>query len=256
MLAVGAAVVLTGRRSAVAEQAKAGAGPDAPAAGLPPVPRARPGPGKVLFRGAQVAGRRIALTVDDGTSAEVVAGYVEFAQRSGVHLTLSPNAVYNHEWAPHAGVLRPLIAAGQVQIMNHTFHHHDLRTLDEAGIRAELERNDEWVIKTFGITTRPYYRPPYGFHNPNIDGVAAQLGYTRTVMWNGSFGDAKTITPEFLLSQARKYLQPGVIMLGHANHPTVVGLFDQLLGLIHDRQLEPVTLDEMFGTSRATGAAL
>jgi len=41
--------------------------------------------------------------------------------------------------------------------------------------------------------------------------------------------------------------------LGHANHPTVLGCFDQLVTLIHSRTLTPVTLDEMFGTSRATG---
>ena len=39
-------------------------------------------------------------------------------------------------------------------------------------------------------------------------------------------------------------------MLGHANHPTVLGLFDQIQQLIGQRGLTPVTLDEMFGTSR------
>jgi peptidoglycan/xylan/chitin deacetylase (PgdA/CDA1 family) len=172
----------------------------------------------VLFDGP-ATDQRIALTVDDGTSAEVVAGYVAFAQRSGIHLTFSPNAVNHHAWAPHAPVLRPLIAAGQGQIMNHPFSHRDLRKLPEAQIWAELERNDDWVITTFGTTTRPYYRPPFGFHNPTIDGVAARPGCTRTVLWNGSYSDSKTITPAFLMSQARTYLKPGVIMLGHANPP-------------------------------------
>jgi peptidoglycan/xylan/chitin deacetylase (PgdA/CDA1 family) len=208
----------------------------------------------VVF-GAPEDGRRIALTVDDGTCADCVSGYVEFAQRTGTHLTLSPNGTYAREWRPHAEVLAPLIAAGQVQVMNHTFSHPDLRKLPEAGIGVELERNDDWVVQVFGTTTRPYYRPPFGFHNPTVDGVAGRLGYTRTVMWNGSFSDSRTITPRFLMSQAQKYLKPGVIMLGHANHPTVLGLFDQILALIRDRQLEPVTLDEMFGTSRAVGAS-
>jgi len=198
--------------------------------------------------------RRIVLTVDDGTSTEVVAGYADFAQRTGTHLTFSPNAVNNHTWTPHATALRPLVATGQVQIMNHTFSHHDLRKLSETQIRTELERNDDWIVKTFGTTTRPYFRPPFGFHNATIDGIAAELGYTRTVMWSGSYSDSKTITPQFLLAQAQKYLKPGVIMLGHANHPTVLALFDQLLALIRDRQLQPVTLDEMFNTSRAIGA--
>jgi hypothetical protein len=42
-------------------------------------------------------------------------------------------------------------------------------------------------------------------------------------------------------------------MLGHANHPTILSLFDQIQALIADRGLQPVTLDEMFGTSRAAG---
>ena len=265
MLAVGAALVLTGCGSssvttpllipspAAGPRPGPGSQGAAPVPRLPPIPPPRPGPTKVVFDGP-ASHQRIALTVDDGTSAEVVAGYAEFAQRSGIHLTFSPNAVNHHSWAPHAATLRPLIAAGQVQILNHTFSHHDLRKASEAQIRRELERNDEWVITTFGTTTRPYYRPPFGFHNPTIDGVAARLGYTRTVMWNGSYSDSETITPAFLMSQARKYLKPGVIMLGHANHPTVLGLFDQLLSLIHDRHLQPVTLDELFGTTRALGA--
>jgi hypothetical protein len=41
-----------------------------------------------------------------------------------------------------------------------------------------------------------------------------------------------------------------MIMFGHANHPTVLGLFDQISQLVHDRQLRRVTHDEMFGTHR------
>ncbi|HEX7658896.1 MAG TPA: polysaccharide deacetylase family protein [Pseudonocardiaceae bacterium] len=221
---------------------------------LPPVPPPTAGPTVVLDHGPADT-NKIVLTVDDGYCADCVSGYVRFAQTTGIHLTFSPNGTYAAEWQPHAAALRPLIEAGQVQIMNHTFSHADLRKLTDAKIRDELERNDAWVTRNFGITTRPYYRPPYGFHNAHIDGVAAELGYTRTVLWNGSYADSELITPQFLMTQAEKYLKPGVIMLGHANHPTVLGLFDQIAALIRQRDLTPVTLDEMFGTSRASGRA-
>jgi hypothetical protein len=48
-------------------------------------------------------------------------------------------------------------------------------------------------------------------------------------------------------------VKAGTIVLGHANHPTVLGLFDQLQGLLAQRGLQPVTVDAMFGTSRAHG---
>lgn len=220
---------------------------------LPPIPRPHPGASTKIDHVDPGTDRRICLTVDDGFNAEVVAGYVTFAQRTGIHLTFSPNGTYSREWAPHAGALEPLLANGQVQIINHTFSHHDLTRMSDARITHELEKNDDWVRQHFGITTRPYYRPPYGYHNEHVDGLAASLGYTRTVMWNGSYSDSEIITPQFLMSQARKYLNPGVLMLCHANHPTVLGLFDQIMDLIHQRRLTPVTLDEMFGTSRAAG---
>jgi peptidoglycan-N-acetylglucosamine deacetylase len=208
-----------------------------------------PDPAGVLTHGP-AGNRQIALTVDDGYCDDCVAGYVDFAQRTGIHLTFSPNGTYGHIWGKYADTLRPLIERRQVQIMNHTFSHRDLRRLSDRQINTELESNEEWVAKTFGTSTRPYYRPPYGFHNPHIDGVAHQAGYTETVLWNGSYSDSEAITPEFLMSQARRYLQPGTIMLGHANHPAVLGLFGQIQDLITQRGLKPVTLDEMFGTSR------
>ncbi|HYS39874.1 MAG TPA: polysaccharide deacetylase family protein [Pseudonocardiaceae bacterium] len=219
---------------------------------LPPIPPPHPGTSTTISRGVPGT-RNICLTVDDGFCVDCVAGYVNFAQRTGIHLTFSPNGTYAHCWAPHADVIRPLLERRQVQIINHTFSHKDLSRMTDQQVKAELERNEEWVNTTFGITTRPYYRPPYGFHNKHVDGLAANLGYTKTTMWDGSYSDSEAITPAFLVSQAQKYLQPGVIMLGHANHPTVLGLFDQILTLIKQRNLTPVTMDEMFGTSRATG---
>jgi peptidoglycan/xylan/chitin deacetylase (PgdA/CDA1 family) len=218
----------------------------------PPAPITEPG-GAVVLRGgtsASLAARQIALTVDDGFCADCVAGYVAFARRSGIHLTFSPNGRYAQAWAPHAAALRPLIGAGQVQIMNHTFNHPTLTRLPAGTIREELGRNEVWVNRTFETTTLPYYRPPYGRHNVEVDQVAAGEGFNRVVLWDGSYSDSELITPQFLMGQARKYLSPGVIMLGHANHPTVLGLFDQILELIKQRSLTTVTLDELFGTHR------
>lgn len=122
-----------------------------------------------------------------------------------------------------------------------------------AAVRTEIERNEQWIQSTFGVTGRPWFRPPYGKHNAHVDGVAASLGYTNIVMWNGTLGDATLESADELMGLARQWLQPGAIVLGHANHPTVLSLFDQLRQLIADRKLQPATLDAMFDTSRRTG---
>jgi peptidoglycan/xylan/chitin deacetylase (PgdA/CDA1 family) len=236
-----------------ADDVRVTASPASPPPALPPIPPPHPGPPAVV---SSAPGRtqRIALTIDDGYDPQTVAGYVEFAQRSKIPITFSPNGAYSAIWNRHANVLRPLVETGQVQIGNHTWTHKNLldrRT--DADIRADVEKNEQWIQSTFGITSRPWFRPPYGSHNHHVDSLVGELGYTKVLLWDGSFGDSTLLTPEQLIGLATRYLQPGTIMLGHANHNTILGLFTKIEQLIAQRNLEPVTLDTMFGTSRAVG---
>ncbi len=73
-------------------------------------------------------------------------------------------------------------------------------------------------------------------------------------MWQGSIGDAAPVSAAQLMANARTALLPGAVVVGHANVGTVTGLYPQLTELIRSRGLQPVTLDQMFGTSRSAGA--
>jgi peptidoglycan/xylan/chitin deacetylase (PgdA/CDA1 family) len=263
LLSVGAAQTLIGCASRRPHPATAPAGkatpgtadelaPAAPRRPLPPIPAPHPGLPTVVSH-APGRTRRIALTIDDGYDPDTVAGYVAFAQRSKIPITFSPNGAYRDNWDRHADVLRPLIEAGQIQIGNHTWTHKNLLGRSDSAIRADVEKNEQWIQSTFGITSRPWFRPPYGAHNHHVDGLVGELGYTKVLLWNGSFGDSTLLTPNQLLDLATRYLQPATIILGHANHRTILGLFDKIERLIDQRHLEPVTLDTMFGTSRAGG---
>ncbi|WP_344307302.1 polysaccharide deacetylase family protein [Fodinicola feengrottensis] len=226
---------------------------------LPPIPKPRPGVAELVN---STAGKeweppkntkRIILTVDDGYDAATVAAYADFAARTGIPLTFNPNGTYQKIWNPHADKLAPLIEKGQVQIGNHTFTHQSIVGRSEAAIRGDIERNEEWINKKFGITSRPYFRPPFGTHNKETDQIVAGIGFTKILLWDGTLGDSKLLTPDKLLYFANEYMTGGRIVLGHANHPTITHMFDKIEDLIKERKLEPVTLDTMFGTSRATG---
>jgi peptidoglycan/xylan/chitin deacetylase (PgdA/CDA1 family) len=225
----------------------------------PALPEATSGPALLISQLPEQArlADYVALTVDDGFSSETVSAYVQFATDTGTHLTFNPNGVYGPIWERHADALRPLIEAGPVQIGNHTFSHKDVKRLSEHGIEEELQKNEDWVQTTFGTSTRPWFRPPFGFRDDRTDAVAAGLGWTNVLLWNGSFGDAAVLSPTVLMQQARKWLHSGTIMLGHANHPTVTHLYPQIVELLTERGLQPVTLREAFDTrlSPATPAA-
>ena len=97
-------------------------------------------------------GSELALTIDDGTSSEVVAAFVAFAADSGVRLTFFPNGCYR-SWTDNAAALRPLVESGQVAFGNHTWSHPDLTTLGDQEVAEEITRNQDFLRTTFGVRT-------------------------------------------------------------------------------------------------------
>lgn len=209
----------------------------------PPVERIALPPGTLTELPGE--GNLLAWTADDGSSADVIAKYTEFARTTGTRLTFFPNACYGG-WAQNADALRPLVASGQIQLGNHTFDHVDLTTLDERGVVDQLQRNHDAMHDLFGVDMRPYYRPPYGFHDERTDAAAASIGYTCPVLWYGSLSDSGEITSEQLLEFARQWFLPQHIVIGHLNFPAVTEVFSELTALIAERGLRTVTLDDVF----------
>jgi len=188
---------------------------------------------------------RFALTVDDGTSTAVLEAYVDFAIASGIRLTFFVNGV-NPSWTTVRNKLAPLVESGQVQLGNHTWNHPSITGLTDSEISDQLMRNERFLINTYGVTSRPYFRPPYGHHNDRTDRITADLGYSRTVMWYGSLGDSSVLTPQQVLANAKEWFLPGRLVIGHANHPAVTYIYPQLAELLRDRHLQTVTLNDMF----------
>lgn len=202
-------------------------------------------PGGPIYGLPTGVGNKIAWTVDDGGSIEVVQAYADFARDTGTRLTFFINGIYQ-SWELALPTLAPLVASGQVQIANHTYSHAGLTTLSDAQIQDELMVNHEVIQSLFGIDARPWYRPPYGWRDERTDAAAAAVGYTQPTMWYGSLGDSGAIPPEVLLGEAEKWLNPETIILGHANAPAVTTLFPQLTAILQSRGLATVTLNDVF----------
>ncbi|WP_298251876.1 polysaccharide deacetylase family protein [uncultured Arthrobacter sp.] len=187
----------------------------------------------------------LAWTVDDGSDSEVVRRYIEFARTSGTRLTFFLNGSYP-AWSEHAALLQPLVTSGQIQLGNHTWSHASLTSLSDAGIASELQRNHDFIVDTFGVDPRPYYRPPFGYRDGRTDAAAASLGYTSPVMWYGSLADSGPRTEQQIIDLATEWFLPAHIVIGHLNFPAVTRVFPRLRQLIEDRGLITVTLDDIF----------
>lgn len=191
------------------------------------------------------AGNQLALTVDDGASVPVVSAFAQFCQDSGTRLTFFVNGA-NPSWRVSAPALRPMVDSGQVQVANHTWSHPFLNKLSLGAVADQISRNADFLRNTYGRDGSPYFRPPYGVHNANIDRVAADQGYTAVTMWSGDVGDSVPENETSLIAHAANSFTPQQIVLIHANLPTVTHCYAQLLDLIHSRNLQTVTLNDVF----------
>ena len=229
--------------------------PPSPQPPAPPVPAPPPAPSAPVldrvpapheaFTGLPGEGSLLAWTVDDGSDSAVVRAYAEFAAATGARLTLFVTGSYA-SWADNADVLAPLVGTGQVQLANHTWSHPDLQTLSDHGIRDELQRTHDRIGELYGVDARPFYRPPYGFHDARVRAAAASIGYTAPALWYGSLADSGLIPAEEIVRLAHEWFLPQHIVIGHLNHAPVTTVFPQLAQVIADRGLTTVTLHDVF----------
>ncbi|MDT5098482.1 MAG: hypothetical protein QOC76_2219 [Mycobacterium sp.] len=218
-----------------------------PPALLPPPPRAAriPLPGGGVLSSLPDDGDLLALTVDDGVSSDVVRLYTEFARDTGVRLTYFVNGVYR-SWTENQALLRPLVDSGQIQLGNHTWSHPDLTKLPLTAVAEELRHTHDFLWKAYGTDARPYFRPPYGAHDANVDKISGELGYTADTLWSGSLEDHVVIPADEIVKMADKYFTPGAIVIGHLNHKPVTHVYGRLVDLIRERRLRTVTLRDVY----------
>jgi len=211
------------------------------------IPRAVPGQAHVISAGPD-ARRRIALTFDDGFCAGCVRDLVRAVERTGAHVTFCPNGVYAKAWEAQRKPIRRMLATGQVAICNHTYSHADLRHVDDARKRDEIARDEAWIERTFGVTARPYMRPPYGSYDSAVLAAAGDAGFTRVVMWSGTLADSSERTEDYVVQAIKDWAKPGAIILAHGNYPATPRAFDRILAVLRHEHLRTATLPELLGT--------
>ena len=233
-------------------QARAPATTTAPEPQGPPPQQIRPavpGPGKVVTSGGKRAGREVALTIDDGTCAKCVDRILDVLEQTGGKATIFPNGTYGNSWEQQADRIRKLVASRQLTVGNHTYSHQVSTQIGPEAFGADLQRNEDWIQKTFKLTGRPWFRPPYGDHDASIDAAAGELGYRKVVMWSGTTADSSPRSKAYILNAIDYWAKPGAIILMHANYPTTAEVLPKIFRMLEKRRLEPVTLAELLDRS-------
>src|SRR4029079_9218719 len=190
-------------------------------------------------------GNQLALTVDDGASSPVVAAFGQFCRDTGTRLTFFVNGA-NASWSDNAAALRPMVDSGQVQMGNHTWSHPYLNRISLTAVHDQIQRNADFLRDTYGTDGTPFFRPPFGVHTADTDRVPADLGYTTVTLWSGTIGDSLPESEADLVAAATRSFAPQPIVLAHATLPAITHCYDQLSQLVASRNLQTVTLSDVF----------
>lgn len=180
----------------------------------------------------------IALTFDAGGPSEPTARILDTLANHQVHSTF----FITGDWADQNPDLVRRIHNDGHEIGNHTMHHPDLRTLSDQGLCTELNQADQVISSLTGVTTRPYYRPPYGGRDNRVRTLAAQIGY-QTVYWTiDSLDWQTTATHDSITKIVIDNIKSGVIVLMHAGSQVEAETLDGLMTKIEQMQYQMVTV--------------
>lgn len=140
-------------------------------------------------------------------------------------------------------IARRIVQEGH-EIFNHTYNHPDLTTLSLEDINWEFAKTEEIIKNITGVTTKPYFRPPYGARNSVVLDVAGKAGY-RSIYWTV---DALDWKPEYTEDMTRdrimNNLANGTIYMMHIGDDITGAILDDVFTKIKAKGYSIVSLTQ------------
>ena len=193
---------------------------------LQPIRDYRPVKARVLFD-LPAAGRRVALTFDDGNDGAAWASIVATLHAAHVHGTFF---VLGPRVDEYAAVARRTIADGDA-IGSHGWTHTDMDLQTPAELRFELAGSMQAWWHAAKATPVPYLRPPYGAQDATVLAAAGAAGFARVVLWDVDPQDWSGVSSGVVAQRVLSHVHPGAIVCLHTLPNTAAALPEILRGL-------------------------
>jgi peptidoglycan/xylan/chitin deacetylase (PgdA/CDA1 family) len=115
----------------------------------------------------------VALTVDTEINDVMLYQILDILNARGLRATFFVTGGWVRSYPDAA---RAIIASGS-ELGNHSLTHPAFTQIGLDGAVNELVETERIVRETTGVTTRPFFRFPYGDKNPQVLGLLAEQGY-------------------------------------------------------------------------------
>ncbi|HEV2634979.1 MAG TPA: polysaccharide deacetylase family protein [Actinocrinis sp.] len=150
----------------------------------------------------------IALTLDDGPTAEYTPQVLALLQKYGIIATF---CMIGNQIPPNAALVREVVAAGHT-VVNHTWDHADQTKITPTQIRDSISRTSD-ALNAVGVTPT-VFRAPYGSWNSNVFQACADARL-RPLDWSVDPQDWARPGSSVIVQRVMKQTKTGSIILEH-----------------------------------------
>jgi peptidoglycan-N-acetylglucosamine deacetylase len=195
-----------------------------------------------IYRRLPAAGRKVALTFDDGGGNTAWYWILRELRDAHAKATFFPCGVYVGDYAKREAFLT---IKDHMAVGNHTWSHQDLVAASDAEARSQIIRNEQAWWRDLRASTVPYLRPPGGDYDARVLALAGELGYSRVVLWDVESADVSNPGVDAIVHNVLDHVRNGSIILMHTRGQTPNALPRIIAGL-QARHYQMVTLPALF----------
>lgn len=200
---------------------------------------------KSLYYSGPQQGKQVALTFDDGPDNHFTLQILDILKKNNVKATFF---IVGENAKAHPEVVKRIIREGHA-IGNHSWDHPDFPKISTEKITEEIRKTQDELNSIVGF--RPaMFRPPYGAVNSSDNAIITSMGLN-IIDWSVDTKDWAGASPQQILNEVKKELQPGGIILQHCaggkkgNLSNTVAALEQMIPLLKKEGYTFVTVPKL-----------
>ena len=217
--------------------------------GDPTVEPSKPQEAEVIYIGPRDV-KAVALTFDTGVQAGSMSETLDILKEHGTAASFGITG----EWAvTNPDLLKRIVDEGH-SVINHSWSHasftgEDTETepLTADQMRDELRRTEEKIQEIAKVSTKPYFRPPYGDYDQLVNQVVLAEGYEYNVLWLIDSLGWEGRSTNYIVSVTLANAFNGAIFLYHIDNPRDAAALEEIIVGLNERGLQMVTIPQLLG---------
>jgi peptidoglycan-N-acetylglucosamine deacetylase len=208
------------------------------------LPQPTPGqailPEKLAYNSCNVEGMYIAITFDDGPSAQLTPKLLDMLKQRGIKATFF---VVGKNVEEYPDIVSRMASEGH-EVANHSWSHPALTKLSAESFRKQMESTNEAIAKATG--KRPtLMRPPYGATSGILNKRLTEQFGLKVILWSVDPLDWRYRNSNRVYNVIVQNTRPGAIILAHDIHATTVAAMPATLDALLAKGYKFVTVSEL-----------